>query len=359
MGVVRIFVYPPWKALEWSSATSLTQSFLVSVIERKLRAKDRVNGVDSFDRPFNLASDYRSVIGHAVAEINGQLADGTRYHRWTSLLRLALPALYLELAMTYKSGAASIFHDFIDGAVISGDENRCRLALQRCHQRDLGSWPVTPRFIEVAVDTYQIERIREFVHFYEGISPAPTTSAKQLRRLPANEVLHFTPDLDPYHSFLLRKSDPEAPVGGMCGSYALGILKAAGIDTRSIESDSTRFLQISGSSFEKRRFRKNRAQEPDRSDRTYAHVDPQLLWQYIEKQRLRLIAVRSDQGSIHPATPEADTATDLCLADSISVATLLGAQFSERTESLASPALNHILQSLDPTMPIHGIRLAS
>jgi hypothetical protein len=247
---LTVYVYPPSQHLNWKSPKSLIYSFL------KIQAAKTVKQVPSpsttFMSDFNEAGSidtvYMSTMGHTIAHVQCELESGVPYDRWTSLSGEDDVNEDYNQAFKNKIGVGLLFHKFIDGHIISGPENYKRLTHYR-GQKFIDANGKTqvakPKYLSFSIGHQQCQDLKGMIDFYESFHFPKSTPAVELKKRSIQNTLFFTNVIDPYDSYILRKSDSQAEVGGGCAPYAVGLIKMAGLFSATFEKTWSRRQPVS------------------------------------------------------------------------------------------------------------------
>ncbi len=247
---LTIYVYPPSQPLNWKSPKALIYSFL------KIQAVKTVKQIPSpsssfvsdFNEPGSIDTAYMSSMGHTIAHVQCELENGVQYDRWTSLSGEDDINEDYNQAFKNKIGVGLLFHKFIDGHIISGPENYKRLIHYRgqIYKDESGKKQVAkPKYLSFGIGHQQCQDLKGMIDFYESFHFPKSTPTAELKKRSAQNTLFFTNVIDPYDSYVLRKSDSQAEVGGGCAPYAVGLVKMAGLFTATFEKIWSRLQPVS------------------------------------------------------------------------------------------------------------------
>lgn len=238
-GTLDVYAYPPTSPLDWSTPRSTLKSFLKNYLAGMVGENFTVKGRDDFNEEFTLDSNYRSSMGHTIGHISCTLSSGQRYERWSSFSGQDFREVDREIVFKKKLGLGSLFYDFEDGHIISGQENIMRLTyLKGRYVRDAKGRRVRekPRFIRMKIDRYQCDDLKEMVDFFESFHFSPKTELSELRKRDSKNVLYFTNNMDPYESYKNRLVESSAKVGGGCAPYGVAMIKLVGFYPRELDA---------------------------------------------------------------------------------------------------------------------------
>lgn len=231
---LTIYVYPPSHKLDWDSPHELLRSFLGSEL-----AKIDDNAVEFQDEGGlrrSLDSNYRSTMGHTIAHIGCVLPDGKPYDTWVSFSGEDYAAVDKDLALNQKIGLGLLHHDYIDGHIIAGEENKKRLI------HYINDNPAKqPRFMVFPVDKKKCADLAEMAEFFKAFNKrflkpdgtayaekAPYSQLQAIEKARPWDNLRFNTQ-DPFEGFYRRKKDPHYIVGGGCAPFGAALVKQAGM----------------------------------------------------------------------------------------------------------------------------------
>lgn len=247
---LTIYVYPPTMKLDWKSPKSLIHSFLKIEASKKARqiVTPATDYVSDFEEAGSIDTHYMSTMGHTIAHIQCVLPTGSQYSRWTSLSGQDNASEDFDLVFKKKIGVGLLFHKYSDGHIISGQENYKRLVHYKGQKyKDASGKMVTakPKYISFSIGAEQCQSLKDMVDFYESFHFPKTTPFEELKKRKSTETLYFTNVIDPYDSYILRKTDPTADVGGGCAPYAVGLIRAIGEFAPAFEKKWSRVQPVS------------------------------------------------------------------------------------------------------------------
>lgn len=240
---LTVYVYPPRHRINWSTPKSTINDMINMEIAASFARNDEVEFVSDFNEPGTMSSSYRSTMGHTISHVQCTLPNGQYFDRWTSFTGQNYGKADKVELIDKKLGAGVLFYDYIDGAIIAGQENWKRLAFYQGESTNVG--PVRPRYFQLEITSRACAGIKDMIAFFEGFHFAPGTTLDQLEQLPDHERLFFSAQLDPYETYLQRKTNPYARVGGGCAPYGAGLIKMAGRYQNIFESFFRRPLTVS------------------------------------------------------------------------------------------------------------------
>ncbi len=244
-GTLDVYAYPPTSPLDWSTPRSTLKSFLKNYLAGVVGESFTVKGRDDFNEEFSLDSNYRSSMGHTIGHISCTLSNGQKYQRWSSFSGQDFREVDKEIVFKKKLGLGSLFYDFEDGHIISGDENIMRLTyLKGRHVKDSNGRRVRekPRYIRMQINQEQCDDLKQMVDFFEGFHFPKGAQLAELKKRDPRDVLYFTNNMDPYESYINRQQSEWAKVGGGCAPYGVAMMKVIGFYPE--ELDATFKLNI-------------------------------------------------------------------------------------------------------------------
>jgi hypothetical protein len=231
---LTIYAYPPRHAINWKSPSKALFSFLGIELGKKLRPGKEIESINSYGESSVISSQYRSTMGHTIAQVECTTTSGERYTKWSSFSGQDFTAIDKVNLLDEKLGLGILFYDYIDGHIISGEENINRLIYYKGERKEGAR--VKPRYMKFDISPESCDELKSMTSFYETFHyPKGSTYEELLARDPS-KVLYFTTNLDPYESFQERLSNVDAKVGGGCAPYAVGLLKAANLFDSSLDS---------------------------------------------------------------------------------------------------------------------------
>ena len=238
-GTLTIYAYPPYRPINWATPRSALKGVAATVFDQAVAEGPRVNFVSDFGESGSMPRNYRSSIGHTITHVNCTLPDGKPYDAWTSFSGQDFHQVDKGNLLDKELGMGVLFQDYIDGHIISGEQNRLLLIY---YQNVDGA---RPRYWEQKIDGQGCARVRDMVVFFKSFHFPKGSTLEQLEARPTSRTLYFTSSIDPYRSYMARKLDPEASVGGGCAPYGLGLLKAAHKYDYTLDDVLTLRLQVS------------------------------------------------------------------------------------------------------------------
>jgi len=239
---LTVYVYPPRNRINWSTPKSTANSIINMEVAAALLANEDVEFVSEFGERGTMSSTYRSTMGHTISHIQCILPNGRQYNKWTSFTGQNYGKADRQELIDRKLGAGVLFHEYVDGEVIAGDENPLRLTFYNGEPTYYGD--VRPRYLQFEVTAQGCAEIQKMVSFFEGFHHPPM-SLDQLEQMPEHQRLFFSAQLDPYATYLERQSNPYSRVGGGCAPYGAALMKIAGRYKPELESFFSRPVTIS------------------------------------------------------------------------------------------------------------------
>jgi hypothetical protein len=223
-----IFTYPPSNKIDWSTPRSTLQSLFFTEGQKTIMPSGKeIISVDTWGEETSIDENYRADIGHSITHISCNLKNGELFERWSSVSGEEYTEIDIENMFKNQSGMGLFFHEYIDGHVISGEENINLLIYY--HGVDNKKTKVNPRYLQYEITTDQCESMVKMIKFYEVFHYSEDLELSELKDRDKNEVLLFSTKLDPYLSYKKRLESEDEKVGGNCASYAFGLLKMASL----------------------------------------------------------------------------------------------------------------------------------
>lgn len=291
-GVVTVYAYPPTYPQDWSSPRGMLGSMLSTELKKQLYST-KTDFISDFKESGRLAVNYKSAVGHVEAHVKCALPGGGVYDVWTGMVGRKIISADIDVLFIKKLGMGSMFYSFVDGYVANGEENIWRLVNYKSDSGD------APRFWAQEIDSRACGKIKEMVEFYSSFHYKPGTTLAELQALPPEKIFHFDVTKDPYDTYMARRADGEnTPVGGVCASYGLALLKMAGKYDYSIDRHFRFNFEVSerligGIPDETGKIREVEVSDllfgglgekwtyPGYKNRVFDSYDPQHIWQFI------------------------------------------------------------------------------
>jgi hypothetical protein len=223
---LTIYVYPPRHRLDWSTPAHALRSTMGNLLSLSLSMDDLVRFTNDFHEDGAISSRYKSSIGHTLNHLRCKLPDGKLYDHWASLSGQDFHQVDKGLLLDDKVGYGVLFHDYIDGHIIEGEENVKRITFYKGSHED--GERVRPRYIQMELNAEQCEEARRMITFFESFHFPPGTTLEQLEAKGPENVLYFTDQIDPYASYLERLRTGRGKVGGGCAPFAAALTKVTG-----------------------------------------------------------------------------------------------------------------------------------
>ena len=291
-GVVTVYAYPPTYPQDWSSPRGMLSSMLTTELKKQLYSP-KTGFISDFKETGEVALNYKSAVGHVEAHVKCTLPDGGAYDVWTGMVGRKMMSADIDVLHNKKLGMGSMFYAFVDGYLANGEENIWRLVNYKSAAGD------KPRFLAQEIDSQACGRIKEMVEFYSGFHYKPGTTLAELQALPPEKIFYFDVTKDPYDTYMARRAGGDStPVGGVCASYGLALLKMAGKYDYSIDKQFRFNFEVSerligGIHDETGKIREVQLHDlllgdlgkswtyPGYKNRVFDSYDPQHVWQFI------------------------------------------------------------------------------
>jgi hypothetical protein len=221
-GTVTIYAYPPRRIIDWSSPKAALAGFSLTSFGQALNSGEQVDFISDFGEQGSIPRTYKSTMGHTIAHVSCVLPDGAPYDSWTSFSGQDFHAVDKELMLDKQAGLGMLYEDYIDGHIISGNENRMRLIYYT------GKSGVSPRYLSQKIDPQACAAVRDMAEFFKEFHFPKGMTYEELKDRPEEKILYFTTNMDPYATYMRRRLTGRGKVGGGCAPYGVSLLKAAG-----------------------------------------------------------------------------------------------------------------------------------
>lgn len=177
-------------------------------------------------------------MGHTIGHVSCELPSGEHFERWSSFSGQDYSEADRYVQKQHL-GMGALFFKFIDGHIISGDENIKRLVF---YEAQGGA---APKYLQFSLTPEECAQAANMVTFFESFHFKSGTPYSKLLSRPKNKFLYFSTQ-DPYETYLARQKDPNAQVGGGCAPYGAALMKVTGkYHTELFEKYFRRNLKIS------------------------------------------------------------------------------------------------------------------
>jgi hypothetical protein len=230
---LTILVYPPSRKIDWSTPGSAIRSYLKTEARGAVAiSTGKVTSVNTWGDSTTMGNQYYADMGHAITHVNCTTSSGEKFERWSSVTGEEYPKVDSDNIFKKKIGMGVLFQKYIDGYIISGEENKNLLIYYKGRAKNgvfsLGT-KSKPRFLQFDINHKSCDDAKAMVIFYEKFHYNEKLTYEQVSARPASEIFYFTTMIDPYESYVSRKTNPTEEVGGNCASYAVGLLKMVGL----------------------------------------------------------------------------------------------------------------------------------
>ncbi|MFA6433496.1 MAG: hypothetical protein WCW52_02240 [Elusimicrobiales bacterium] len=291
-GVLTVYAYPPTFPQDWTSPKGMLGSMLGSEVKKQLYST-KTGFISDFKEPGTVDDNYKSAVGHVEAHVKCTLPEGGLYDVWTGMVGRKMMSADIDVLSNKKLGMGAMFHAFVDGYLANGEENIWRLVNYTSASGN------APRYWEQEIDPQACGRIKEMVEFYSSFHYKPGTTLAQLEALPPEKIFYFDITKDPYETYLARRrAGDKTPVGAVCASYSMALLKITGKYDYSIDKQFRSNIEVSekligGIPDETGKIRRVEISDllfgelgenwtyPGYKNRLYDSYDPQHIWQFI------------------------------------------------------------------------------
>jgi hypothetical protein len=202
-----------------------------------------ISSMDNWGNESKIDENYRADIGHAITHVSCTLNNGELFERWSSISGEEYPEIDFDNIFKRKMGMGIFFHEYVDGHVISGEENRNLLIYYKGKAGK--KIKAAPRYLQYEITPDQCESLVEMIKFYEVFHYNEDLELSELKSRDAKEVLLFSTKIDPYMAYKKRLISADEKVGGNCASYAFGLLKMANLYDEELNEQLKLKLNIS------------------------------------------------------------------------------------------------------------------
>jgi hypothetical protein len=227
---LALYVYPSSRELNWETPKKALWSFLSIEIQRLLNKHPSANLVSDFGDLNSVSRAYRSTMGHTIAHVACTLPSGQSYDTWTSFSGQDYVEVDMANLLEKKMGLGHLFYDFIDGHIVSGEENIYRMVH---YIKNSGG---SPRRLKFNLNPEQCLAVQKMNEFFKSLHYKPGTPIQELAMKHADELLYFSVNMDPYETYMNRMTKGFGKVGGGCAPYVVSLLKIAGVYDSSLDA---------------------------------------------------------------------------------------------------------------------------
>ena len=214
---LEVIVNPASVKLDWSTPAALSHTYLSSSLKATLA---EVRG----------SARVRSTVGHVMIHFNCTGSDNENHDFYSGMSGQEDQFKSMHQLLIDKSGLSVLFAPVDDGYIESDEEVKGLIYshfARKDHDQNGLTHVKENKFMRFTVSPVQCDQALEVEKAYSSISA--NEPKKDLENLPSAQKLFFGFTLDAYKSYLAHKQDPTAPLGGVCSSFVVAILKAAGI----------------------------------------------------------------------------------------------------------------------------------
>lgn len=304
---LEVIVNPPSVKLDWSTPAQLSRAYLSSAV--KATAAEIVG-----------SARVRSTVGHVMIHFNCVGTNNEAHDFYTGMSGQENQFKSIHQLLIDQSGLSVLFSPVDDGYIESDDEVRDLIYnhyARKDHKKNSPTIVKDNKFMRFKVSAEQCDQALEVQKAYAAVSF--DEPKEHLSRLPPQDKLYFGFTLDAYQTYLDQKKDANSPLGGVCSSFAVAILKAAGVFDpsfdlfwkRSVEASIDLIGGVNPQTQQNYRIslkelleRKNsRWITPGIETKSVSIYEPELMWNFITGVQ----ACESTAGNT-----QATTATSLC-----------------------------------------------
>lgn len=247
-GMLSIFVYPPSDPIDYQSPSSALWSIFRIEAKRLILSPGRLFFINNQGRRTAMKLPYRSTIGHTLSCISCTLPNGESYENWVSLSSHRYTDTAMHLLVRDQAGLSFLFHNYVDGTLIRGDENLLRLVHytgKRIHASQKKYQLIQPRYMAFHLSAHECAALRDMIDFYTDMSRQSSTRTSSGHDSMEQQTLYFSNLIAPYESYLHRKQTNQGIVGGGCAPFGVGLLKASGHHVTAYDQIWKRTFEIS------------------------------------------------------------------------------------------------------------------
>lgn len=223
---LTVYVYPPRKPLNWESPFSVLRSFIDIEIWRSVLKNSDIKFESDTGEEGSISSSYRSTMGHTLAHVQCVLPSGETYNRWSSFSGQDYTEVDKKNLLEDKMGLGVLFYNYVDGHIISGEENIKRITHYKGGIHAEGR--AYPKYLQYEITSQACDDLKKMITYFERFSYNKGLPLSELMQRPAEDVLYFTNQMDPYDTYLARMRSKDAVVGGGCAPYGAALVKMAG-----------------------------------------------------------------------------------------------------------------------------------
>lgn len=219
---VSLYVTPAQKYLDFKSPKSMFYTFGVSYLKREAGGR--------------IANLQKSGMGHVVARINCQDSQGTEHSFFTGISGQYSSQQDRMDIFEDKLGMGVLFRGYKDGYVQTSSYVRYLIGDHTGRLQRDGTGKIrrmSPQFMSFEITPKQCGDIVDYYQTFKDKSFGEPPSYDEYVTMKPNEPLFFNFVMDPYQIYLdIKKNNlevSETKMGAVCSSFAVGLLKVAGI----------------------------------------------------------------------------------------------------------------------------------
>ncbi len=240
---LTLYAYPPKNDLKWTSPRSTLYTFLGGELGKLILVGDNITSIDEWGEESTIREYYKSSMGHTIAHIKCTSSDNKAHDSWVSFSGQNFLEVDKKNILKEHMGLGVLFYDYIDGHIISGEDNIKRLVYYKGGRRE--GKKVSPRYMQYKIGTKACDDIMKMTDFFKSFHFKAGTTLEELQKLPDEKKLYFTTTMEPYETYLERMNNPKSKVGGGCAPFAVGLLKAAGLFEQYFDDNWRLNVQVS------------------------------------------------------------------------------------------------------------------
>jgi hypothetical protein len=271
---LNLFVYPPVKAIDWSSPSRA----LNSTFGNMLRGKTKPAGT------------YKSLVGHAIIHVECTDSYGRARDFWSAMSGQNHFNEDKKNLFERKLGLGVLFLDYLDGTLIEGEGQSQAILNYYTSRRG-----VAPVFMQMEISPATCGKLYSMHREFARRTWKPGVSLAARAQMKNSELLYyggnFYEPLAGYQSYLAGNRN--AKLGGGCTSYAVSYLKLAGHWSTLLERNWGRHIPVSEKLIGSANYPVSMSQVVSARSWTYrgwenktlSFYEPEFMWAFIERAR--------------------------------------------------------------------------
>lgn len=213
---IDLYINPAASKLDWESPGGLAKSYMKTISQQKV-----VGAVTEITK---------STVGHAVIGFHCNKTSGERVDLFTGMSGQETLDDSYNLVLKEKSGVKVLFKNYEDGYIETDEDARDLMvhSYGRVDKLEDGrKLKKDTKFLRFPVTAKQCDQAFDVYETFKDVSYEKVEAS--VRSLPDDQKVFYGLGLDAYDMYLQRKKDPKAKLGAICTSFAIAILKGAGV----------------------------------------------------------------------------------------------------------------------------------